>query len=79
MTCPSCPDAVISDPVKHTEWHQLVEQQTGLTGWVNATTLAKARGFTTPTPASETVLDRRAIESGRRVSGQRRRSARGDA
>ena len=79
MSCPACPNAVIADAVKHAEWHQIVEQQTGLTQCFDARALAAARGFTTPTPASETVLDRRAIESGRRVNGQRRRSARGDA
>ena len=76
--CPPNPASLVTDPELHREWHALVQAQGGPEGAVNHITLCAARGFATPTPSSETVLDRRAIESGRRVTGQRRRAARGD-
>lgn len=76
--CPTTPGRTVTDPERHTAWHALVETQGGPAGAVDHVTLCAARGFATPTLMSETVLDRRAVESGRRVSGARRRAARGE-
>lgn len=72
--CPTYPGRVVSDSERHREWHELVEEQTGLTGLCDAAALHKARGHGN-TLAMETVLDRRARESGKRASGAMRRAS----
>lgn len=77
--CPTTAGRTLTDPERHTQWHALVVSQGGPAGAVDHVSLCAARGFATPTLTSETVLDRRAIAKGQRVSGARRRAARGEA
>jgi hypothetical protein len=74
--CPDQPHRRILNPAAHAAWHALVVEQGGPAGEVNAQTLRAARGFSTPTPASETVLDVRARATGRRASGALREASR---
>jgi hypothetical protein len=76
LTCPVDDLRQITDPARHAAWHQLVVDQGGPVGAVNAETLQAARGFKTVTPAAETILDVKARASGKRASGDLRRRAR---
>jgi hypothetical protein len=72
--CPQGPGRHITDPERHAEWHRQVVEQGGPDGIVNAATLRATRGIV-GTVASATIIDTRAIESGKRVPGWLRRAA----
>lgn len=74
--CPQHPGRRITDPVLHAAWHARVVAQGGPVGVVNTHTLREARGISTPTPLTETVVDQRARDTGKRANGTRRRAAR---
>ena len=65
----------IVDEGKHAAWHELVVAQGGPVGEVSLNTLRAARGMQTVSLSSETILDSRARDSGKRASGECRRAA----
>ena len=73
-SCPQGPGRTITDPERHAAWHALVAEQGVTSEFVNAATLQAARGLAGG-PASSTIVDTRAIASGKRVNGERRRAA----
>lgn len=73
--CPTYRGRAITDRALHATFHELVEQQGGPAGTVDAYTLQAERGFLTGTLTGETLLDRRARASGKRASGALRRAS----
>lgn len=63
--CPEQPQRTVTDPDRHTAWHQLVEQQTGQPAG-HLAALRAARGITPVSLPTTTVLDDRAVTSGKR-------------
>lgn len=73
--CPSHPGRTITDPVRHAAFHELVVEQGGPAGVVDAQSLQAHRGMRTAAPDMHSIRERH-LREGKSSPGWRREASR---